>query len=144
MRTALAATLSSRRTPSACQSCSAAVSRSPQGPQPLSFALVAGLLDEFADQEVKEVEGVIHGDDLEGSRKGQQGGNAAFRDHAGDGLRSRGGAMAGQGAQAAGRDVIQRKVRDTKGPYGLETLQGLNQSGPTHPYGRPPELIQGA
>ena len=105
---------------------------------------MAGFQDEFADQVVEEVEGVIHGDDLEGSRKGQQGGNAAFRGHAGDGLCSRGSAMAGQGAQAAGRDVIQRKACDAKGPHGFKTLQGLDQSGSTHPYGRPPELIQGA
>ena len=115
-----------------------------QGPQPLFFALVAGLVDELADQEVEEVDGVIHGADLEDSRKGQQGGNSTFRGHAGDGLSSRGSAMAGQSAQTARRDVIQRQVCDAKGSHGLEALQGLNQSGSTHPYRRPSKLIQGA
>ena len=98
----------------------------------------------LADQEVEEVDGVIHGDDLEGSRKGQQGGNSTLRGHSGDGLSSRGSAMAGQSAQTVRRDVIQRKVSDAKGSHGLEALQRLNQSGSTHPYRRPSKLIQRA
>jgi hypothetical protein len=66
-----------------------------KGPQPLVFALSLRVMENIGDDEVEQIQGIIHRDDFEGMGKGEQGGEAALGRHAGNGLGTCSGDIAG-------------------------------------------------
>jgi hypothetical protein len=53
-----------------------------------------GSPDDIGDEEIEQVESIVHCCALEGLCKGQEGGGAPLRSHAGDGLRPGSGTVA--------------------------------------------------
>jgi hypothetical protein len=85
-----------------------------QGPQPFLFSFVMGPPDDIGDQQIKYVEGIVHGRALKGLSKGQEGGRASLESHAGDGLSPCRSAVASYGAKAIERQVLKREVTHAK------------------------------
>jgi hypothetical protein len=66
-----------------------------EGPESFLFAGVMGRPDDVANQQIEEVQGIIHRDRLEGPCKGQECRDAAFCGHACQCLGARSSALAG-------------------------------------------------
>jgi len=85
-----------------------------QGPQPFLFTFLMGSPDDIGDQQIKQVNGIVHGRALKGLSKGQEGGRASLESHTSDGLSPCRSAVASYGTKAIERQVLKREVTDAK------------------------------